>query len=351
MRAYTVEGNKMTDFRAWIPIRVYPEAGDFWVDWLRLGNKRLDAPFFQDSIQELLRHPFHHAFRQQTPIDVMNTWSQRSPGLEPSGFVFHASRCGSTLIAQMLAVLSKNCVYSEAPALDTLLRSLQRFPQWPDHLRIESLRALLSAWGQEVVGEDTAPRQHLIIKHDGWSVLNAPLVRAAWPATPWVFVYRNPLEILVSQVRQRASFLIPGIADWETAGLLRQEDANQEPVEYCARRLGSIFEAMLKHFDPETTLLINYTELPVAVTARIAPHFKLALDADELQLMEAASARDAKSPSQSFTPDSANKKLEASDHMRAMAERWMLPHYLQLEACREKQNGKLISQALQPSRL
>lgn len=342
------------DLRDWIPIRIYPEAGDFWVDWLRLGDKKLDAPFFQDSIQEVLRHPFHHAFRQQTPIDVMNTWHQQSPGLEPSGFIFHASRCGSTLVAQMLAAISKNCVYSEAPALDTLLKSLQRFPQWPAELRIESLRALLSAWGQPSVGKALTSRQHLFIKNDGWSALNAPLIRAAWPATPWVFVYRNPLEILVSQMRQRASFLIPGIADWGTAGLLSQEEANQEPVEYCARRLGSIFEAMLKNFDPQTTLLVNYTELPDAVAARIAPHFKLALDEDELQSMAAASMRDAKSPSQSFTPDSVSKKLEATDHMRAMAERWMLPHYRQLEACREEQSGKTsktISQALQPSKL
>ena len=340
----------MSDFRGWIPIRVYPDAGDYWVDWLRLGTKRLTAPFFQDSIQEVLRHPFHQAFRRQTPIGDLVKWQQHSTGLNPSGFIFHASRCGSTLISQLFAASEKSIVYSEPPALDVLLRSLQRFPLWPQSNRVAALRALLSAWGQPLAESGAIPRKRLVIKNDGWSIFNAPLVREAWPETPWVFVYRDPLEILVSQMRRRAAFLIPGVVDWDVTGYIAEDSATTDQVEYCARRLGAILEAMVSHFDPATTLLINYSELPASVLTRIVPHFGIELDADEIAALDTTATRDAKNPVMTFASDSASKQREADDHTRAMAVRWMSPYYRRLEELRRRQvSSSPLSQELQPA--
>lgn len=327
----------VNDFRGWIPIRVYPHANDFWVDWLRLGATPLTEPFFHQSIQDALRHPFHQGFRRQTPISDLLQWSQCSPGLPPSGFIFHASRCGSTLISQLFAASESNIVYSEPPALDTLLRSLQRFPAWTPSTRIASLRALLSAWSQPLADTGTTPRKHVIVKQDGWSSLNAPLVRAAWPQTPWVFLYREPVEILVSQMRQRAAFLIPGVVDWSAHEVTTADDAEFEPVAYCAQRLGSMLQAMVRYFEPATTLLVNYSELPTSVMTRVAPHFGMAIDSAQVAGFNAVLARDAKNPAQTFSSDSAYKQREADEHTRAMATRWMKPHYQQLEALRLQQ--------------
>ncbi|MEO7104902.1 MAG: sulfotransferase [Rhodoferax sp.] len=327
----------VSDFRGWIPIRVYPHANDFWVDWLRLGATPLTDPFFQQSIQDLMRHPFHQGFRRQTPISQLLEWSQNSPGLPPSGFVFHTSRCGSTLISQIFAASESNVVYSEPPALDALLRSLQRFPSWAPATRIESLQALLSAWGQPMADIGSALRKHVIVKQDGWSSLNAPLVKAAWPNTPWVFLYRDPVEILVSQMRQRAAFLIPGVVDWLSHEVMTPEDAEFEPVAYCAQKLGAMLEAMVRYFDPATTLLVNYSELPASVMTRVAPHFGVQIDSAQVADLDAVLARNAKNPGQAFSSDSANKQREADAHTRAMATRWMQPHYEQLEALRQQQ--------------
>ena len=38
------------------------------------------------------------------------------PGIDPTGFIFHLARCGSTLVSQMLAALPEHIVLSEAPA-------------------------------------------------------------------------------------------------------------------------------------------------------------------------------------------------------------------------------------------
>ena len=327
----------VNDFRGWIPIRVYPHANDFWVDWLRLGATPLTEPFFQQSIQDLLRHPFHQGFRRQTPIGELLQWSERSPGLPPSGFVFHASRCGSTLISQIFAASESNVVYSEPPALDALLRSLQRFPTWASDARIASLQALLSAWGQPMADIGTAPRKHVIVKQDAWSILNAPLVKAAWPNTPWVFLYRDPVEILVSQMRQRAAFLIPGVVDWSLHEVMTPEDPEFESVAYCAQKLGAVLEAMVRYFDPATTLLVNYSELPVAALTRVAPHFGVPIDSAQIPDLDAVLARSAKNPTVGFSSDSVAKQREADAHTRAMAARWMQPHFQQLEVLRLRQ--------------
>ncbi len=342
----------VNDFRSWIPIRVYPHANDFWVDWLRLGASPLTEPFFQQSIQDLLRHPFHQGFRRQTPIGALLQWSERSPGLPPSGFIFHASRCGSTLISQMFAASGSNIVYSEPPALDALLRSLQRFPGWPQSARIAALQALLSAWGQPLADTGTPPRKHVIVKQDGWATLNAPLVKAAWPNTPWIFLYREPVEILVSQMRQRAAFLIPGVVDWSAHEVQAADDAEFEPVAYCAQKLGAMLEAMVRYFDPATTLLVNYSELPASAMTRVAPHFGIALNSSQSAGLDAVLARDAKNPAKTFSADSAFKQQHADAHTRAMATRWMQPHYQQLEALRQRQiHGTPASQQPQTAQV
>lgn len=327
----------VNNFRGWIPIRVFPKAGDFWVDWMRLGSKPLTEPFFHQSIQDALRHPFHQGFRRQTPISDLILWSQHAPGLQPNGFIFHASRCGSTLISQSFAASESNIVYSEPPALDTLLRSLQQFPAWEPTTRIASLRALLSAWGQPMAGEGITPRERLIIKQDGWSSLNAPLVRAAWPQTPWVFLYREPVEILVSQMRQRAAFLIPGVIDWAAHDMQTADDAEFEPVAYCAQRLGSMLDAMVRYYDPATTILVNYSELPASILTRVAPHFGIPADSMQAAGFDAVLKRNSKNPVQTFYADSTAKQQEADAHTCAMAARWMQPHYQQLEALRQQQ--------------
>ena len=38
------------------------------------------------------------------------------------------------------------------------------------------------------------------MKFSSWNVLYLPLVRAAFPVVPWVFVYRHPVEVMVANL-------------------------------------------------------------------------------------------------------------------------------------------------------
>ena len=132
----------------WLPIAVHGARRPFWVDWCYLGDTRLTEPFFADTIGRLLRLPFQQLFRPQTPLDELPAMAAARPGLAPVGFIFHMSRCGSTLLSQMLAALPQHVVLSEPGPLDTVLQLPFRDPSVTDEERIGLLRAMMSALGQ-----------------------------------------------------------------------------------------------------------------------------------------------------------------------------------------------------------
>jgi hypothetical protein len=78
--------------------------------------------------------------------------------------------------------------------------------------------------------------------------------------------------------------------------------------------------------------VINYRDLPDAVLTAIAPHFGLAVSAAERAAMQAAAQRDAKAPSEEFTPDGTAKRREASEAVLRAAERHLHDPYHRLES-------------------
>ena len=144
----------------WTPIRVYWQDDEPMVDWCLLGDERFSDPFFDQTIDRCLRSPFRMLFRHQTPVAALGDVVGPRPSVPPAGFVFHMSRCGSTLVSQMLAAHREHIVISEAGPIDTVLRSHRRRPGIDDEQRIEWLRGLLAAYGQPGCG----PAQRLFVE-------------------------------------------------------------------------------------------------------------------------------------------------------------------------------------------
>jgi len=109
--------------KGWLPIRAVWQRDQLYVHWSHFGEQRLREPFFEGSVQRCLFKPFNRLFRYSTPITRLVDWLQAHPGLRPSGFIFHMSRCGSTLVSQMLAALPHNIVISEASPIDAVVRA------------------------------------------------------------------------------------------------------------------------------------------------------------------------------------------------------------------------------------
>jgi Sulfotransferase domain len=316
-------------FDGWIPVRLYGSEGAPTVDWCYLGRHRFTASSFAQTVEESLRYPANLLFRHQTPIEILRQWSDIRPGLRPTGFIFHTSRCGSTLVSQMLGALPQNIVISEARPIDLIVRAHHRFPEVTADQRIAWLRWMVSALAQQRLGEE----KHFFIKFDAWNTLELPLVRRAFPEVPWIFVYRDPVEVLVSQFKLRGAQTVPGVFDPGYFGMSPEAVTQMEPEEYCARVLAAICQPALDHHK-DKGLLINYTELPEAVWSSISKFFGFSFTGAEMQIIKEVANHDAKNATLVFQNDSAKKQERATERIREAADRWLYPLYNELETAR-----------------
>lgn len=320
------------NFSDWLPVRAYWQKNRVFVDWCYVGKERFREPFFDLTIERRFRQPFNLLFRHQTPIEFLGEINARLPALAPTGFIFHLSRCGSTLVSQMFAALDQNVVISEPPPVDSILRANRKKPKITDEQRIAWLQWLIGALGQKRNREE----KHFFVKFDSWSTLDLAIIKRAFPAVPWIFLYRNPVEVIVSHLRQRGAQMIPGVVGQILPDLDLANALPMSPEEYCARVLARICETALENLPNRNARLVNYTELPEAVASTIPEHFRLAYAPEDVERMRLSAQFNAKTPQMNFVADSETKKKQATAAAREAAEKWVNPLYEKLENLRRK---------------
>ena len=315
----------------WVPIRLTWINGEPILDWCELGPVRLTAPFFAQSVHDAqTRSP---AVRQ-TPADLLLDLPSTGPGAHPAGLIFHLSRCGSTLAAQALAALPENIVVSEPELVDDVLQAETMFPGMTRTRCVGWLRGLARAYGWQRFPEE----ERLICKLDAWHILYADVLQEAFPETPWVFMYRDPVEVLVSQLTEVSGRMLPGPMSAAFLGLPLLEAIQIVQEEFCARALGHIASAAVAAMrDAPLGRLINYSELPEALEIALAPWFGVPLSDATRKRMQEATRFHAKSPGRPFLADTTAKQHLATPEVRNLAQRWVGPAYHQLEALRQAQ--------------
>ena len=315
----------MNNLKDWLPISVYQRENRTFVDWCFMGNARFTEPFFDITIQRRLQIPFNILFRHQTPFELLGELHEKNSQITPNGFIFHLSRCGSTLVSQMLAALPQNIVISEAPPIDEVLR----LNAASEEEKIVWLKWIIGALGQK----RNDAEKHYFIKFDCWHTSDLALIKRAFPEVPWIFLYRNPLEIIVSQMRQRGLHTIPDRVANLPENISLQKALEMLPEEFCARRLKSICESALQFAETKNAKLVNYTQLFDALDPIILKHFRVEYSAEDLEKMRFVTQFNSKVPQMFFTPDTETKRLEATDAALRAAE-LVNPLYKKLEQIR-----------------
>ncbi len=316
----------------WVPIRLAWHERRAMIDWCHLGRRRFTEPFFDNTIDACLRDPCELVFRHLTPIEVLAERHASRPGVEPTGFIFHTSRCGSTLVAQMLAVLPQNIVISEASPIDGALRAHCRDPDVHDDQRVAWLRWMLSALGQPRAGSE----RQLFVKFDAWHALYLPLVRRAFPDVPWIFLYRDPVELLVGQLKQRGAAMVPGMVEFGLPEFHAEAIAGMSSEEYCARVLARICADALALLEIGDGKAVNYQQLPGAAWSTVADHFGIRLAPADIDRMREVANFDAKNPPLPFDKDGDRRKREANEAVRGLTAKFLRPLYERLEAVRDR---------------
>lgn len=288
LRAAPLAWHAGMPMRHWFPVAA---AGTpLQVSWRYAGALRFTDPFFDNTLA------------RQVPVERQRcdtaaaALGDTGPGLAPDAFIFHVSRCGSTLLTQLLAALPQCVVMSEPPIVDALLRRHHD----EAHAAADTaalLRQAIAALGQRRFEQES----HFFVKLDCWHIHSLALIRLAFPDTPCLFLYREPEAVLASHRRQRGPQMVQGLLH---PALLPPAPADLAPGDldgYAAHVLAGLFEAALAHAGELS--LLNYAELPQLVGATLLPRFGIACGAQETALLLQRAAFHAKQPRAQFDGD------------------------------------------------
>ena len=161
------------------------------------------------------------------------------------------------------------------------------------------------------------------------------LISRAFPNVPWIFLYRDPIEVMSSLLRGGRGKLPPGLLE---GGLLNIDAANEDisdlefrPEEFWARVLARSCSAAIDYHKHCPGLIINYRELPAAIWESVLEHFGVYVSNKQIDIMRSVAGFNAKLPNIPFTTDAQTKRESASDATIDAASRWVMPMYDQLE--------------------
>ncbi|MCF6404490.1 hypothetical protein L3C95_16455 [Chitinophaga filiformis] len=200
----------------WIPYKLSYTPQGWIVKWLDLADKRMILPFFDETIQVCrIKQRERSRLESMSTMDLAVDVSKDLPALEPSAFVFHVSRCGSTLLSQAFSAPEENIVVAEAPLLDEILRAREHQPD----LSLSTLKTWFSTAVMLMGQQRNFKEQHYIIKLDSWHIHFYELLREWYPHTPFFFLYRKPDEVIASHDKRRGIHAVPGMVSPALLGI------------------------------------------------------------------------------------------------------------------------------------
>lgn len=225
-----------------------------------------------------------------------------------TGVAFHESRCGSTLVANSLIAMNptKNRVYSEsAPPMSVLGLCEKGEGSCKPHQAAMILRDVMFFMGRT----DDPEEERFFFKIQSAGTKSLATFRAAFPKTPWLFVYRDPVQVMMSHfalgiksancLRQlhSPSHLLQKLAKrrgYRTVGGKRHHDDDEgedasklkelSPQEFCAAHLATLTETAAHHIQESDGLgrAVNYINLPTILYEEVLPAWGVSVSDEEI---------------------------------------------------------------------
>jgi hypothetical protein len=323
---------KPESMKLWCPVDAVIAEDQPAIEWMDLHGIDFREPFFNET---LARIDSEKRGRVLTTFDALLQFEKICDGLSPSGFILHSSRCGSTLVANACRAVKDSIVIAEAPVIDKLIT---RF--FTDGLSGSAkellykllLRATVTALGQRLKGDES----HYFVKLACTSTLQIYRLRCIWPDVPFVFLYRDPVETIVSNLLSIPEWMRAEVNPAAAAAIVGVDEEHVTSLgseEYCARSLGRFFAAVDANFDSRMKLL-NYEQLSFDSLIAILNFFGIDPTVDEADAVRKVSRLYSKDSTSTrvFEDDSSQKRSAASGETYIAAERWAQSSYDRLNA-------------------
>jgi hypothetical protein len=304
----------MEDFpiKNWIPYELKNKDGVWLCNWLNSFKKPFTKPFFDETILSLRSEHGAISFTSSSNLAMMKEWAGGMKFITPSAFIFHTSRCGSTLISQLLSTSNKHIVLPEVPFFDNLLRLPYQDKNFSEQEILDLLNTSVNYYGQVRTGHE----QRLYIKTDSWHIFFYHQLRKLYPTVPFILMYRNPAEIFNSLKKIPGLQSVPGLIEPAVFGFQLKE--NVHPDTYISMVLEAYLQQYLTIIEQDDyLLLLNYNEGPMPMIKKIADFTNTPLSNTDIDMMTERSYYHSKKTAEMFSetipayiPGCLNKAME-----------------------------------------
>lgn len=261
-----------------------------------------------------------------------------------TGIVFHESRCGSTLVANTLIGMdpARHRVYSESPPP---VAALKICGDDYERCTMEQAAEVLKDVIYMMSRTKDPVEERVFFKIQSVGSRHIEVFRKAFPTTPWIFVYREPVQVMMSHfaggVRHANCLRSVRNPPQITKDLVRRHGfragpSQLAPEEFCAAHLATITETALENLnESQYGTAVNYANLPGIMYEHILPEkFGVPTGETEIERILKVSGSYSKgrgSRKKEWKDDSEKKEEEASQAIRKAAKYFLLESYEKLE--------------------
>jgi hypothetical protein len=365
------EEEPMPDYsqKFWSPIDIDTVPHDPIVTLCQLNFKEYsESPHLYPMFRDLEGLSNCHGDKRLEPLSSLLAEIKHNDGnlngrvIEPSGFVFHESRVGSTLVANTLGSDPWNLVYSESsPSANALLHC----DGCDESRSIQLFRDVVTIMGR------TPFHKRLFLKFQSITSTKMDIALKAFPNTSWIFVYRSPVQTMMSHLDPKKGVSgAPCLRSMRDPPQLVMDAINSIPATksppreaWCAAHLNMLcsnaFAAYSTHSmfndkQRQRGLLVNYESLPGIIPRLVLPMFGVDVVSQRwLHKMTEESSFYSKGRQsvRSFTGDSADKEERATHDIQLYSRLLLSPTFEAMEAAAYAGTKRLITSSSTPDLL
>lgn len=304
---------------SYYPVNVVFHHNQPIVQFIKFPKVLFNQPFYNFSIQQYLKDNKNRPsflLNLVTEGDILK--SLHTP--LPNGFIFHMSRCGSTLISQMLSSLHHCRTVSEPIIINQILNA-----NLPTASKVKYLQLIMNAL-------KVNSGQYFCCKFTSHAVMELSTIREAYPNVPWIFLIREPLEVMVSiltSAQKKKTYLkkLYGLASFMNLPV----DSSLEVI--VAQLLGNFLRLAYQNLD-KNALIINYEQLPDILYNKVTGHFNIELtNTDQLQMENRALYHSKRTTDKVFNreKEKESKLAKVTPAIDKATQQWVQPWYDKLK--------------------
>lgn len=330
----------------WLPVRYIFTPTAIMVKWMDFGSSRFVEPFFHQTVQSL-KSNIPPTGERTTGLGTLLDAARDIPSTLPAGIIFHISRCGSTLLANVLKTADNVLVLSESSSAGMLFarRAFINSP-FPPEGHDEARAMLLDCVVRLYAANPSGGAFRLVIKCHAASLMQIAAIRSIWPTVPFVVVIRNPAEVIVSNLTKPAGWVRcrqnPAHAH-ALFGWAREAIERMSIEEYCARGIGQFCSSAMQ-VAAKTCKVLDYDQIDPETIHGVAKFFEMELPTSDNDFKKTLNTY-AKDPRQMrrFAGDHEQKVKLCTREIEESVRRWSWKEYSELKALSMAHNIGVIA--------